>query len=206
MEKDLAQKQRDHKKRQKKRRKDEHLQACAEIIVRCEHVIDRFPKELLWGSKDSFAWDDMPPALSPLHNLEGDRAIKKKQQCESFARALAPLIARYGTNNRRLVVIDFGSGSGNASLPCAWWFRDSVSFVLVDRFDEPIRIARERVSTTNLDVKCFVSYIREFEPCIQFDIGFSSPACGRATDAALSACISAGASFCLTSCCVGKVS
>jgi hypothetical protein len=62
----------------------------------------------------------------------------------------------------------------------------------VDRFDEPIRIAKQRLVEAGLDAKCFVSYIREFKEVEMFDIGFSSHACGSATDDALAACIATG--------------
>ena len=119
MEDDEAQKQREHKKRQRQRRKEEHLDICANVVARCEDLISSFaPTPLPTGV---FSWDGMPPSLSPLHNLTGSRAEKKKQQCESFARALASIVP---LAKKRLVIIDFGSGSGNASLPLAWWFRD----------------------------------------------------------------------------------
>jgi hypothetical protein len=59
----------------------------------------------------------MPASLSPMHNLSGDRMIKKQQQCESFARALNSLLPR--SSQRRLVVVDFGSGSGSIT---SIWF------------------------------------------------------------------------------------
>ena len=43
---------------------------------------------------------------------------------ESFARALRPLLqAAHRGEKEELVVVDFGSGSGNVSLPLAWHFR-----------------------------------------------------------------------------------
>lgn len=196
-----AQAQREHKKRQRQRRRDEHAEICAEVVARCEKVFERFPLTPLPQSTSSLSWQDMPASLSPLHNLFGERGLKKQQQCESFARALASLIG----DRKQVKIVDFGSGSGNASLPLAFWFRDVASFVLVDRFDEPIRIARDRVALSGLkNVECVVSYIKE-APVGGFDIGFSSHACGTATDDALAQCLKVGASFCLTSCCVGKI-
>ncbi len=198
---DAAQKQRDHKRRQRARRKEEHNATCVQVVERCKTLLDLFPLQPL--PEGRFEWHDMPPSLQPSHNLTGERAANKQQQCESFARALETLVDR--SAGRRLRVVDFGSGTGNASLPLTWWFRDVCDFVLVDRFDEPIRIAKERVAAAQVThVQCVVSYISavEMEP---FDIGFSSHACGQATDHALLACLKCDASFCLTSCCVGKI-
>ena len=201
------QKQRDHKKRQRGRRKDEHLEVCEAVVSRCAPVFKLFPLCALALAEVKTDFDDMPASLSPSHNLSGDRAARKKEQCVSFARALAPLLAPFVAAGRRARVVDFGSGSGNASLPLVWWFRNVADFVLVDRFEEPILIARRRVAEAGVKnvIECVVSHIADADVG-PFDIVFSSHACGTATDDALRACLEQGASsFCLISCCVGKL-
>jgi predicted RNA methylase len=182
------------------RRKEEQKLVSSLVIARTKQFVESFPLAALPGSSGAFSWIDMPPSLSPLFNLTGERGLHKMQQCESYARALSALIR----NRKQVVVVDFGSGSGNASLPLAFWFRNVASFVLVDRFEEPIRIAKNRVEASGLkSVECLVSHINDFDG--KFDICFSSHACGSATDDALAKALKIEASFCLTSCCVGKM-
>jgi hypothetical protein len=49
----------------------------------------------------------------------------------------------------RPVVVDFGSGSGNLTLPLAWLFPE-VTFVAVDMKEEAVRLLRERAQAADL--------------------------------------------------------
>jgi hypothetical protein len=79
----------------------------------------------------------------------------------------------------------------------------------MDRFEEPIKIARKRVAAAGLadKISCVVSHIAAYDPPghFDFDVGFSSHACGSATDDALKMILSKKADFVLCSCCVGKI-
>lgn len=158
---------------------------------------------------NEFLWDEVPKSIDPqLYNLKGKRGIRKRQQCESFAKTLQPLIeALYRSKLRKLKIVDFGSGTGNASLPLAFWFREKAEFILVDRYEVPINIAKKRVSEANLtNVTCITQFINDFAKSNQkFDIGFSSHACGSASDDAIRCCVTIGASFVIIPCCVGKL-
>ena len=156
----------------------------------------------------TFDWDTMPESLDPRFTLTGDRAERKREQCVSFARALQYVLDQHGGEDDGggiVRVVDFGSGTGNASLPLTHWFRERCVFTLVDRFPAPIKLAQERIDAARLgNATAVESYIHAFDTS-GFDVVFSSHACGSATDDALAKALSNQCAFVLCSCCVGKL-
>lgn len=104
----------------------------------------------------------------------------------------------------RAVIVDFGCGTGNASLPLAWTFRDRADFILVDFSRNAVDIAAARAAEAGLTNCTFrVARIEEFDE--PFDLGLGTHVCGGATDIAIDKCVRAGASFVMVPCCVGKI-
>jgi hypothetical protein len=156
-------------------------------------------------------WSAVPPSLDPAGEGDGgigqleegtygttSRGVRKRWQVESVYCALCTLIdamvpepepASTSENDRRLRVVDFGSGSGNASLTVAWLLRKRCSFVLLDMKPVASNLASGRVNQVPglaASVRCVMGRIEEYaEP---FDLGIAVHACGIATDCAQLQC------------------
>jgi hypothetical protein len=119
-------------------------------------------------------WAAMPASLDPARGEAGaggiigggkegaaERAERKRWQVESvycallsIVDALLPLqstkenvaLSRSGAGSKLLRVVDFGSGSGNATLAIAWLLRTRCSFVLLDMKPVAVQLAETRVA------------------------------------------------------------
>ena len=117
-------------------------------------------------------WASMPASLDPARGEVGaggiigggkegaaERAERKRWQVESVYCALLSIVdalvppqstkdngASGGARSKLLRVVDFGSGSGNATLAIAWLLRTRCSFVLLDMKPVAVQLAETRVA------------------------------------------------------------
>lgn len=149
--------------------------------------------------------------LPHLASLPGKRGLNKRHQCESVHLALCHALSELSTAPKgRFTVVDFGSGTGNASLPSAFALRDRADFLLVDRNRTSINLARSRCLAAGLtNVNFLTGEIESPEVASQlpasFDVGLGVHVCGAATDQAISACIQRGSAIVMVPCCIGKI-
>ena len=125
---------------------------------------------------------------------------------ESVYCALLSLIKSMAKRQGLLRVVDFGSGSGNATLAVAWLLRDRCSFVLLDMKPVAVKLAESRVAAVpglSGTVSAAAGRIEDYSD--DFDIGVAVHACGMATDYAQLQCISRRVPYLLVPCCVGKI-
>ncbi len=143
-------------------------------------------------------WKSMPDGIDPSSGLlTRERAIRKQLQIENFFQIIKTF-AKSGT-----VIVDFGSGSGNLSLPMAYLFPDCY-FILVDRNDIPIRLGKIRISDSGIkNIDVFRGYIKDFHE--KFDLGIALHACGEATDLAQMQCLENNAPYILCPCDIGYI-
>ena len=162
-------------------------------------------------------WALVPPSLDPAASGQpggiqtvgagaDGRAQRKRWQVESVYSAMWPIVAAlHKREARRVNIVDFGSGSGNATLAIAWLLREISQWVLIDAKPQAIELANKRVALADLTgiVETRVDRIEAHkEP---FDIGVAVHACGAATDYAQLQCLQRGVPFVLVPCCVGKI-
>ena len=112
-------------------------------------------------------WSLMPASLDPARGEVGaggiigggkegaaERAERKQWQVESVYCALLSIVnalagrrSQDGPGRNKLIrVVDFGSGSGNATLAIAWLLRTRCSFVLLDMKPVAVQLAETRVA------------------------------------------------------------
>ena len=114
-------------------------------------------------------WASMPASLDPARGEVGaggiigggkegaaERAERKRWQVESVYCALLSIVdallppqptkAKGASGSKLLRVVDFGSGSGNATLAIAWLLRTRCSFVLLDMKPVAVQLAETRVA------------------------------------------------------------
>ena len=135
-----------HKRRsQAKRREEPHATIDAIDLPDCASAYSDL--STLVTAESTLDWGKLPSSLDPAYNgfelskkrstgagarqPDLHRAQRKRWQVESFAHAVYAVLS--GIRRRRddadsgkrapIVVVDFGSGSGNVSLPLAWHFR-----------------------------------------------------------------------------------
>lgn len=146
---------------------------------------------------------------SPTGGLAPARAARKRQQIESIAGALRAVVDAFARGDskpdRRLRVVDFGSGSGNIGLALAWLF-PSIDFVLVDIRPMSIKLVKDRARAACLEnVTAVVADAIGYNPG-SFDVGIAVHACGALTDHAQMRCIASRAeAYILCPCCIGKI-
>eukprot|EP00928_Gymnodinium_smaydae_P040742 TRINITY_DN27603_c0_g1_i2.p1 TRINITY_DN27603_c0_g1~~TRINITY_DN27603_c0_g1_i2.p1 ORF type:complete len:309 (+),score=24.05 TRINITY_DN27603_c0_g1_i2:99-1025(+) len=120
---------------------------------------------------------------------------------------------------RKIVVVDFGCGSGNLCLPLAHHFRETHHFVFVDRNATSLDLVKKRAQTASLTNVEVLQY--EFTPadCVAapgaetfdflpgrtFDLGIGLHCCGSFTDMVMDLCKMRSASCIVCPCCNGKV-
>ena len=177
-------------------------------------------------------WSSVPPSLDPAGEGDGgigttSRGVRKRWQVESVYCALCTLIDAMAPGSSgdedcrlplasndcgepepepRLRVVDFGSGSDNASLAVAWLLRKRCSFVLIDMKPVSANLASSRVDQVPglaTTVRCVIGRIEDYaEP---FDVGIAVHACGLATDCAQLQCTAQRVPYLLVPCCVAKI-
>lgn len=76
--------------------------------------------------------------LSIVNALDSSQSIEEIGECDEARNAIG------GSKVHR--VVDFGSGSGNATLAIAWLLRDRCSFVLLDMKPVAVQLAETRVA------------------------------------------------------------
>jgi SAM-dependent methyltransferase len=161
-------------------------------------------------------WDAMPASLDPARGEDGGggivaggkdgaeaRAERKRWQVESVYCALLSIVDGPA---KMLRVVDFGSGSGNATLAVAWLLRERCHFVLLDMKPVAVQLAEQRVSLVSglsETVSAVAGRIEDYSD--DFDIGVAVHACGMATDFAQLQCVARRAPYLLVPCCVGKI-
>jgi len=147
------------------------------------------------------------------------RAQRKRQQVESVFAALLPLLLELRRQQARrgdasstvpapLRIVDFGSGSGNATLAIAWALHQRglrCTWLLLDAKERAVALAAERVAAAGLELVVEARAGKIEELCEPFDAGVAVHACGVATDLAQLQCLRAAAPFVLVPCCVGKI-
>ncbi|KAJ1480500.1 methyltransferase domain-containing protein [Baffinella frigidus] len=137
------------------------------------------------------------------------RVFRKRSQVESFIlvlRAILPPAPAPGAKSegaKRLVVVDFGCGGGNLTVPLAWAF-PHCDFIGVDMKDKSVAILNSRAASAGLSncrgVTCLIEDYSE-----AFDVSVALHACGNATDLAMESAFAAKAAYITCPCCVGKL-
>eukprot|EP00928_Gymnodinium_smaydae_P096749 TRINITY_DN8608_c0_g1_i5.p1 TRINITY_DN8608_c0_g1~~TRINITY_DN8608_c0_g1_i5.p1 ORF type:complete len:500 (-),score=89.38 TRINITY_DN8608_c0_g1_i5:378-1853(-) len=161
-------------------------------------------------------WNEMPASLDPQRGAglggsdheETVRSRRKRQQVEVFSTWLRKvfnlLTSSSGTGHeRQRRVVDFGSGSGNMTLPLAFLF-PHVEFVAVDMKKQSIDIMLTKAQDAGLqNVRGHVGMIETYQE--PFDVAIALHACGNATDFAMLKAAEHKAAFVVSPCCVGKL-
>ncbi|MGB9595124.1 MAG: methyltransferase domain-containing protein [Candidatus Poribacteria bacterium] len=143
-------------------------------------------------------WDIMPDGVSPSSGLlTRERADRKQLQIDNFFQLIKSFIKGGET------IVDFGSGSGNLSLPIAYLY-PNCHFILIDRNDIPIRLGKIRISDSGIkNIEIFRGYIQDFNE--KFDLGIALHACGEATDLAQMRCLENNVPYILCPCDIGYI-
>jgi len=153
-------------------------------------------------------WLSVPAEVDPARGgglggkVSGDiatRAIRKRLQVESFVSVLrgGMLLPKGAT------VVDFGSGSGNLTLPLAYLFPDCTWWA-VDFNSTSIDLLLEKAAEARLsNVKATCGTIEEFVE--DFDVCVALHVCGAGTDAAMIKAIDRQAVYVASPCCIGKL-
>jgi len=143
-------------------------------------------------------WDKMPDGIDPSSGLLiTERANRKRLQIENFYQLIKAFVKGGET------IVDFGSGSGNLSLPMAYLFPDC-HFIIVDKKDTPIKLGKIRIDDSGIkNIEVFRGYIQDFHE--KFDLGIALHACGEATDFAQIRCIENNAPYILCPCDIGYI-
>lgn len=217
---------RGQKKRARKRRLDRVQELTQKIPLK--FLVEPLPESIV-----ELDWSMIPPALDPAAEftaldvrqdtiagkddqgrtrLKGDRGLRKRQQVESFLRVLAPMVQQmYKEKGRRVRVVEFCSGTGNATLALAWVLRPWATFVLVEKYPVAADICARRIEEAGLsrDVRAEAKLMEEYEEEHEdekTDVVMAIHACGVLTDNALFLkCAPRRAAFLVCPCCVGKL-
>lgn len=115
-----------HKKRMLARQRVKRIEMSRQMIskARIEHQQHATFISLPWRGR-GIDWDAIPACIAP-NNFENDRgnysrSQRKKDQCDSFFKVVERVVICLEKSLGRVVrVVDFGSGSGNSSLPLIW--------------------------------------------------------------------------------------
>lgn len=109
---------------------------------------------------------------------------------------------------KKVTVVEFGSGSGHLSLVLAHR-HPLIHFILVERKEYTISVARHRVSECGLqNVSMFTGELSDLDSFLngrQISLGIGLHCCGLFTDMALDVCLSHNASFVISPCCYGQI-
>ena len=131
------------------------------------------------------------------------RAIRKRNQIESFATVLAQIIPMGPRNGDNYHIVDFGCGTGALCLSLAFIF-PYINFTGVDMNGRSIELLLQRAKAGGLtNVRGVVAKIETFNE--KFDVGMALHACGLATDFALRKTEHSRAAYIMCPCCVGKL-
>jgi hypothetical protein len=149
-------------------------------------------------------WDAAPAAVDPcrgggLDPVPAGRGARKRAQVESFVAVLRGAgLARPGA-----VIVDFGAGTGNLTLPLAWALPEC-ALVALDAKPESVARLAARASEAGLtNVSALVGRIEDYTGAC--DVALGLHVCGSGTDAVLAHAAAARAAFCVSPCCIGKV-
>jgi len=219
--------QREHKKRQHARAQQAFEEQLSVLVTRTGIALDEKhsrPPFLSLSAPSApdlaIDWCRVPSPLDPAApftargarrpqedrvGLDATRGLRKRQQVESIARVVGPLVTHFRRmHGRPARVVDFGCGTGNASLTMSWLFRNDSVWCLVDKNVTSATIAGTRAQEAGLtNVTTLAKDAREYTEA--FDIGVAVHVCGPATDFALERCLVQRAAFVLCPCCVGKL-
>lgn len=143
--------------------------------------------------------------------LSASRGQRKAWQVENFVCLLKDRLCP------GMVVVDFGSGSGNLCLALAAFF-PKVQFILVDRNKYSLQLVQKRAETSNLSNVKTQQYtfipdnLQEYRPLTDdsrqegqsvFDLGIGLHCCGSFTDMVMETCLFHGADCIVCPCCNG---
>lgn len=207
--------QREHNRRQRKRRIGRHWEQVETVVEKIEppggvHAANAYADPVKLGidpNKTRVDWSTLPAACDPqfgggLGAEDGGETIRsrrKREQTEGFAKILDKLTS--GRSGLRIV--DFGCGSGNMTLPLACLFPNH-QFVAVDMKKKSIELLEAKAREAGIrNVLGRVGMIERYNDA--FDIGLALHACGNATDHALRKAVRNSAAFVVSPCCVGKL-
>lgn len=147
--------------------------------------------------KKHIDWEVIEPDQEKNSALPRERIIRKRQQLQNVANAVASLAL---PGNR---IIDFCSGTGHLGILLALQLPDCIIILMENK---AISLERAKQRATQLGLKncrfyqCNIDY---FEG--HFDIGTSLHACGTATDIVLQQCRRSRAGFVCCPCCYGSL-
>lgn len=154
-------------------------------------------------------WINCPPSIDPTgRNKKGGvkRGERKRLQVESFRAVLNATRANEEMKRNeddKLVVVDFGCGTGNLLLPLAH-AEPSINFTGVDLNHRSVEILRERAASAGLkNVEGRVGLAETFDGAC--DVALALHVCGGGTDAVLLQAQVRNAAFVVAPCCVGKL-
>lgn len=207
--------QREHNRRQRKRRIGRHWEHVEVVVEKIGppggvHATNAYADPTQLGldlNEAKLDWSTVPAACDPqiggglgtADGCETIRSRRKREQTEGFARILGKLAA--GRSGLRIV--DFGSGSGNMTLPLAYLFPEH-HFVAIDMKDKSIALLEAKAREAGIgNLQGQVGMIETYEDA--FDIGLALHACGNATDHAMKKAMRNTAAFVVSPCCVGKL-
>jgi hypothetical protein len=149
-------------------------------------------------------WDAAPDAVDPcrgggLDPVPGGRGARKRAQVESFLAVLRGA----GLAPPGAVLVDFGAGTGNLTLPLAWAL-PQCTLVALDAKPESVARLAARASEAGLsNVTALMGRIEDYKGAC--DVALGLHVCGSGTDAVLAHAAAARAAFCVSPCCIGKV-
>lgn len=142
-------------------------------------------------------WELIEPTHAESSALPQERLLRKRQQLENLANAVASLASK---RNR---IIDFCSGTGHLGILLALKLPEC-EIILMENKAISLQRAKKRAKDLNLtNIRFYQCNIDYFEG--NFDVGASLHACGTATDIVLRQCHRAKANFVCCPCCYGSL-
>eukprot|EP00934_Nitzschia_sp_Nitz4_P008500 Nitzschia sp. Nitz4//scaffold208_size52459//15422//16651//NITZ4_006809-RA/size52459-processed-gene-0.30-mRNA-1//-1//CDS//3329541648//8490//frame0 len=155
--------------------------------------------------------EQQKPVAAPVKYLSASRGQRKAWQVENFVALLQDWL------QPGMVVIDFGSGSGNLCLALGAYF-PQVHFVLVDKKPYPLQLVENRATSaglTNIHTQQYTfspdnlsdyappSELLSSERSKAFDLGIGLHCCGSFTDMVMEICHLNQANCIVCPCCNG---
>ncbi|XP_065356985.1 glutathione S-transferase C-terminal domain-containing protein homolog [Calliphora vicina] len=142
-------------------------------------------------------WQAIEPTHAESSALPQERLLRKRQQLENLANAVASL-AHQGQR-----IIDFCSGTGHLGILLALKL-PQCEIILMENKAISLQKAKQRTNDLKLtNLRFYQCNIDYFEG--DFDVGTSLHACGTATDIVLQQCQRAMANFVCCPCCYGSL-
>ena len=184
-------------------------------------------------------WSSCPEIINPIQGgglVDGTlRGQRKQAAVEAFLHVLRNALMESNTGDlsteiqQRRMVADLGSGTGNLSLPLAWWLKElGLGVLAVDIDGHALSLLSRRakavegitIETMEQDLmhlvatgwkssthdfatdRVFLEDIQRLEGCSAV---VSLHACGSASDLAMAVAISHSLPFAISPCCIGKL-